>query len=179
MEDFSLDMLQRSHSSEIFNLIDMNRPHLRRWLPWVDGVEGAEDTSQFIDSTILQNEKGRGSQYAVMYCGAVAGVIGFHPIDWPNRNAEIGYWLGEQFTGLGLVTRSAAELLGMGFNDLNLNRMEIRCASENTGSLAVAKRLGMVYEGTLREEEWLYDHFVDHAVYSMLQREFKRGPYEN
>ncbi len=39
------------------------------------------------------------------------------------------------------------------------------------------KRVGMMYEGILRQEEWLYDYFVDHAVYSMLHSEFLRTPY--
>ena len=35
------------------------------------------------------------------------------------------------------------------------------------------ERLGFTYEGTLRDKEWLYDHFVDSAVYSMLDDEWR------
>ncbi len=164
-----------AHSFELFLLVDENREHLRRWLPWVDEVTSEEDISIFLSRTIDQSEQGRGSHYVVFLNGVMAGMAGFHPIDWQNRNAEIGYWIGEQFTGKGLATAAVAELLHEGFHELNLNRMEIRCASGNLRSIAVAKKFGMIYEGTLREEEWLYDRYVDHHVYSILKREFSVG----
>lgn len=173
--DLSLALLEQKHSDSLHSLICENRNHLREWLPWVDGVESIDDTSAFIQKTIAQNENGRGSHYLIETSGIPAGVIGFHPIDWPNRNAEIGYWLGERFTGKGFVTRAVKHLLAIGFSELALNRIEIRCASGNVSSRAVAERICMLYEGTLREEEWLYDHFVDHAVYSMLYKEFEIG----
>jgi ribosomal-protein-serine acetyltransferase len=59
-----------------------------------------------------------------------------------------------------------------GFHELGLNRIEIRCATGNKRSRSVAERLGFKPEGILRQSEWLYDHYVDHAVYAMLHEEF-------
>jgi len=171
----TLEHASMSHSEELFLLIHGNREYLRCWLPWVDGVTSEEDTSGFISKAVTQRESGLGPNYFVMLNGEMAGMAGFHPIDWRNRNAEVGYWIGEKFTGKGLATASVARLLQEGFDQLNLNRIEIRCASGNLSSIAVARRLGLVYEGTLREEEWLYRRFVDHHVYSILQREFSVG----
>lgn len=169
-------MLNSGHARGVFRLTEQNRDFLREWLPWVDGVNELEDTSAFITGTIDQYEKGRGLHFLIEYQGIPAGVIGLHPIDRPNRNAEIGYWLGEEFTGMGLMTKSVEQLLKIGFQELNLNRIEIRCAEDNKSSSGIAEAVGMVCEGTLREEEWLYDYFVDHAVYSMLRSEFLRTP---
>jgi len=170
--DRIMELLAPQHAPEMFALIDRNRKHLRSWLPWVDGVRAVEDTEAFIELTAEQNNSGRGAHFGVFHNETLAGVAGFHPIDWANRSGEIGYWLGTEFTGRGLIAFSAAALLEKGFREYDLNRIEIRCAAENIRSIAVAKRLGMVYEGKLREEEWLYDRFVDHAVYSILKKEY-------
>lgn len=164
--------LARGHSRELFALIDASREHLSRWLPWVKDVTGIDDTAGFIARAAEQEQDGKGTHYRILDHGVLAGVAGFHPIDWKNRNAEIGYWLGKDHIGRGLATMACRELLSEGFCLLDLNRIEIRCASGNARSIAVALRLGMTLEGTLREEEYLNGSFMDHHVFSILKREY-------
>jgi len=64
-------------------------------------------------------------------------------------------------------------MVNLGFREFGLNRIEIRCATGNHRSCAIPKRLGFTREGVLRDAEWLYDHFLDLAVYGMLEREWK------
>ena len=59
------------------------------------------------------------------------------------------------------------------FKELKLNRIEIRCATGNKASQAIPKSLGFKEEGVMRQNEWLYDHFVDHIVFSVLASEWK------
>jgi ribosomal-protein-serine acetyltransferase len=63
-------------------------------------------------------------------------------------------------------------LVDYAFNELGLNRLEIRCATENTKSRAIPQRLGFKQEGTIRQAEWLYDHYVDLVVYGILASEW-------
>ena len=58
------------------------------------------------------------------------------------------------------------------FRELKLNRVEVRCAEENSKSRAIPERLGFVKEGIIREAEWIYDHYVDDVVYGILSREW-------
>ena len=51
--------------------------------------------------------------------------------------------------------------------------MALRAASGNAKSRGVAERLGFKHEGTLRDYEWLYDHFVDIAHYGMKASEWQ------
>jgi ribosomal-protein-serine acetyltransferase len=40
---------------------------------------------------------------------------------------------------------------------------------------AIPERLGFELEGVQRQAEWLYDHFVGHALYGMLADDWKDG----
>ena len=51
--------------------------------------------------------------------------------------------------------------------------MEIRCALDNAPSRAIPERLSFRLEGQLRQAEWIYDRFVDHAIYGLLAEEYK------
>ena len=57
--------------------------------------------------------------------------------------------------------------------DLKLNRVEIRCATENTRSRAIPERLSFTQEGVMRQVQWLHDRYVDHVVYSMLAEQWR------
>ncbi len=167
-----LELISQSHADELFELIESNREYLKQWLPWLDNNRYFQNTIDFIKISQIQYERNETVQFALMYKGKVAGVVGFHRIDWLNRSTSIGYWLGEQYQGKGLITKSCSTVLDYSFGRMGLNRIEIRCATENLKSRAIPKRLGFKEEGLIREAEWLYDHFVDHVVYGMLESEW-------
>lgn len=157
----------------LFKLVDNNRDYLRQWLPWLDSNQTVGDSLEFIRSSHHRANHNNGFASAICFDNKLVGIIGLHDIRWEDRLSGIGYWLAEPHQGKGIITRACKAVLGYGFTTLNLNRLEIRCATENIRSQAVAKRLGLVYEGTLQDAAWLYDHFVDLQVYSMLQREWQ------
>ena len=99
--------------------------------------------------------------------------MGFHKIDWLNRSTSIGYWLGESYQGKGLITKACSKVLEYSFGRMGLNRIEIRCATENLKSRAIPERLGFKDEGIIRDAEWLYDHYVDHIIYGMLESQWR------
>jgi ribosomal-protein-serine acetyltransferase len=69
------------------------------------------------------------------------------------------------------MTAACRAVVRHAFAEMHLQRVVIRCAVENRRSRAIPERLGFKLEGVEREAEWLYDHFVDLAVYSLLERE--------
>ncbi|MBI3737263.1 GNAT family N-acetyltransferase [Candidatus Sumerlaeota bacterium] len=166
-------MLEERDAGEMFALTDANRAHLRQWLPWLDTTVSVEDTRRFIQGGIEQNAANLGFQAGIRVSGVMAGQIGFHKIDWANHRVMLGYWLGREYTGRGLITRAAAILSDYAFGHYGLNRVEIHCATENSRSRAIPERIGFTFEGILRQGEWLYDHYVDLAVYAMLAAEWK------
>jgi ribosomal-protein-serine acetyltransferase len=108
----------------------------------------------------------------IWYRGQIAGTIGQHDINRADRSTELGYWLGAEFQGRGIMTRACRALVTASFTTLHLNRVQIRCAVGNERSSAIPRRLGFHYEGTLRQCQRLYDRFVDLEIYGMLAAEW-------
>ena len=171
-EHIQLRQLEPRFAEDLFQLIDRNRTYLREWLPWVDGTLSPKDTSHFIQLTLNQIAANNGFQTGIFYQGVIAGCIGLHRIDWGNQKTSIGYWLAAEFQGRGIMTKACKAMIDHIFNELELNRVEIRAAVKNRKSRAIPERLGFTQEGTIRRAEWLYDHYVDHVVYGLLKEEW-------
>jgi len=168
----SLRVLHEDDARELFFLTDDNREHLRRWLPWLDVVKREADTRAYLKATMKQRKEGRGPVFGILYEGALAGVVGFLPVDRVNRAGEIGYWLAKEREGQGTMTKCCDFVVRYGFLTLDLNRIQIAAATENVQSRAIPERLGFKMEGVMRARENLYGRFVDHAVYALLRTEF-------
>jgi ribosomal-protein-serine acetyltransferase len=170
-----LKQLELSDAPEMFRLTEENRSYLREWLPWVDAVRRVEDTESFILMTMDQHERQQGIHYGIWYNGRLAGTLGVHSIDWNNRRTEIGYWLAARYQGKGLMTEAVAAYIDrLIFGAWNLQRVSINAATGNVKSRAIPERLGFRLEGILRCNEFLYNRYVDHAVYGLLASEWRR-----
>jgi ribosomal-protein-serine acetyltransferase len=164
-----------SDSGPLFELVEANRTHLRRWLPWLDSFRTIEDTRRYRELAVRQHAAREALQVILLLAARPIGIVGFHRFDWANRSTSMGYWLAESFQGHGYMTGACRALLEVAFSKWGLNRVEIRCATGNARSRAIPGRLGFTLEGTLRSAEWLYDHFEDLMVYSLLSGEFRSG----
>lgn len=169
-----LRQLEPPHADAIFAVVADNREHLGRWLPWVESTKEAADTRAFLEQVKENRERGKTAAYGIWSGDALAGLIGLHDVDASNGTAQIGYWIAAAFEGRGLMTRAVQALLRMAFEDLGLERIEIRCAGGNLRSQAIPKRLGFTYEGTLRGAQRLHGERVDLRVYGLLREEWRR-----
>lgn len=171
--DIELRPLADRDAPELFRLIDLNRAHLRQWLPWLDSQRAPANSLDFIRIIRRQNDQRDGLTVGIWYQGSLGGVVSILRVDPPNKAAMIGYWLSAHLQGRGIMTESVRAMVTYAFASLGLHRIEIRCATGNTRSRAIPERLGFHREGVLRDAEWLYDHFVDLVVYSMLAPDWK------
>ncbi|RNA68637.1 GNAT family N-acetyltransferase [Alteribacter keqinensis] len=168
-----LEILQEKHGDALFALTESGREYLSEWMPWAPDIKGAEDTKAFIRSTLKAFGNQGSLSCAIIYKEEVAGVIGFHEIDYRNKKTSMGYWLGEGFQGKGIMTEASRAFVQYAFNEIGLNRLEIRAGVENKKSRAVPERLGFMYEGTQRQVEVVNGRFIDHALYAILKEDWK------
>lgn len=172
-ENIILKNLVETDAAELFALTDRSRDSLREWLPWLDGTKTEADSFQFIQNAQASYGEKKSLICGIFYQGKLAGIAGFNSIDWMNQNTYIGYWLGTDFQGNGIMTNTVKALIDYAFAQLQLNRIEIRAAIGNTKSRAIPERLRFKEEGLIRQSEWLYDHFVDHIIYGMLKTDWQ------
>jgi len=174
-EPITLHVLTVAEADELFDVTDRNRRSLRQWLPWLDWSNSPADTAEHLRTVEARHHSRNGFGAGIRIGRRLAGSIGLHAIDERHRSSSIGYWLSEEFRGGGVMTAACRAVVTEAFEHYGLHRIEIRCATKNHKSRAVPQRLGFVQEGILREAEWLYDHFVDLVVYSMLEQDWP-GP---
>lgn len=172
-EDLELRLPGEHHAEEVHALVRENLGDLKQWLPWVTDEHSLEDTRGYIRQNLQQFAESKGFAAHIVFQGRIAGNVGYNSINWQDRKTEIGYWLAASFRGKGLMTKACRALTDHAFDELNLNRVEIHCATENRRSRAIPERLGFKREGILRQAEWVHDHFNDLVVYSMLAREWQ------
>lgn len=172
--DLFLSQLSPEDAPELFSLVDTNRKYLREWLPWLDSNTELTDTQSFIQFTLDSFQDNQNVTFGIRHHDELVGIVGQHQVNWSNHYTEIGYWLSEEKSGRGIMSKSVTALLDYSFNTLELNMVSLAAATENYDSRNVAKRLGFKLDGILRQKECLYGKFVDHAVYSLLKSEFKK-----
>lgn len=170
-----LELLDFNHAEEIFALINANRLHLREWLPWVDNMQTIEVFNSYIRKTKTETAAGTDFGFVIYDDGRIAGRIGLHNIDQQTKTGAIGYWLGKAFEKKGLVTKACITLIDFGFTQLALDRIEIRCATENHNSKAVPERLGFIQEGILPGAEFVTDRILDLYVYALSKKDWQKN----
>ncbi|MCY9140656.1 GNAT family N-acetyltransferase [Peribacillus frigoritolerans] len=173
-EELSLKLLELKDAERVFEITNQSREYLREWLPWLDNTTKFEETKGFINICLKGFAENKSFNTVIMYKGQIVGVAGYNQINWSNKTAYIGYWLGEEYQGNGIMTRVAKALTDYAFKELKLDKVEIRVALENKKSRGIPERLGFVNEGCIRQAEWLYDHYVDHIVYGMLAKDWNK-----
>lgn len=174
-DEIELGLFEERHAQALFELTDRNREHLREWLPWVDNTRSVEDSKEFIRLSLDGFAGNSGFPVGIWYKGQLAGTIGYHFFAWATHRTEIGYWLGQEFSGKGIMMRATRKLIEYGFGELDLNRIEIRCAPGNLKSRAIPERLGFVQEGVLRQVSTIHDGIVvDMVIYGLLIKEWAK-----
>ena len=170
----SLRLLEKSDAEDIYNTIDSQREYLGKWLPFVEFTTELSYTEKFVDLATNAPDDKFEYLFTIRNNNKFAGIIGFKETDKINRKTEIGYWLSEKYQKQGIITRSVKKLCQFAFNDLDLNRVQIKCAVENKPSIKIPERLGFKFEGIERDGELLTGNvYTDLVIYSKLKSDFR------
>jgi [ribosomal protein S5]-alanine N-acetyltransferase len=88
------------------------------------------------------------------------------------RTGEIAYMIDTAYWGKGYATEVAQLLVRFGFASHQLHRIFATCDPRNVASARVLEKVGMQYEGCMRETLFIRDGWRDSALYSILEQEW-------
>ena len=156
----------------MLQLIQSSRDHLDRWLRWSNTIQSEADARATVALFVGKRAAGTGFHSGIWVADRLAGGVVCRDLDRQHRCAEIGYWLGPDFTGRGLATRASSLAIDYLIGSRGAHRIEMQCGVHNVRSRAVPERLGFRLEGIRRESYWITTQFVDSAVYGLLEAEW-------
>jgi RimJ/RimL family protein N-acetyltransferase len=126
-----------------------------------------EQGMKFINYTLSMNPI---SIFAIDKDGEAIGGIGLHPQqDIMCTNAELGYWLSEQYWGQGILPNVIPKILDFGFENLNLKRIYARPFGTNLASQKVLQKCGFTLEARFDKTILKNGEMLDELVYAIRQ----------
>ena len=166
-ENIFLREIGLDDADAIFNIIDSEREYLAEWLPFIELSKTLSFTRRFIENYLLSDRLD--VTFSIYFQNNLVGLIGLKETDLDNKKTEIGYWMSEKCQHLGIMTRSCKVLIDYVFDEMNLNRIQIKAASGNLKSQGIPDRLGFTREGIERDGELHNRGFVDLVVFGLLK----------
>lgn len=169
-----LDLLDDTHAASILELVNDNRDRLGEWFPWVAKMHTLDDFQRFTAASRKSYDLGTDHSFLIFFNDVPAGRIGIYDINRDKKLGSVGYWLGKDFTGKGIVTQATETLIDYGFRQLGLDRIEIKCGTANLKSQAIPLTLGFTLEGVIERGEFIQSKFIDLNRYVMLKETWER-----
>jgi len=171
-ERLILRPLKRSDASEVRRLAgerDIAANTLLIPHPYLEGM--AED---WISTHADRCKRGEGLAWAITtkIDGKLLGVIGLN-LEPEHLKGELGYWIGKQFWSRQYATEAGKAVIALAFNRLELNRVHARHLNRNPASGRVMQKLGMQYEGCLRQDVKKWGRFEDMQLYGILKSDYR------
>lgn len=105
--------------------------------------------------------------------GQLIGMIGLRMVDFKNKNAEVGFWLGKKYWNKGYTTEAVRLIMQYAFNDLRLQRLYAIVLSLNIGSVRVLEKNGLIRECVWRKAHVIGQKRYDVYAYGILKAEFR------
>jgi ribosomal-protein-alanine N-acetyltransferase len=134
--------------------------------PYEDGMAEA-----WIATHPLDFERDVAVNFAVTVQGTLIGAMGLR-YEMQHKRAEMGYWIGKPFWHQGYATEAARALLAYGFRDAGLNKVYAHHMGCNPASGRVMQKIGMKYEGLMRQHVLKWGVYQDVHAYGALAPEW-------
>lgn len=174
-ENAELRMLEPWQDAEFLAHIDRARANTDPWIPWASRSTDLESARTTLQNFADKQAADSGRIYGIWRDGVLIGGVMFVRFDAKTGTCEIGVWAEPAGEGHGLISASVRHLISYAFGERGMHRIEWWNSAGNTRSRAVAQRMGMHLDGTLREQSLYKGVRHDMEIWSLLAHEWQGG----
>jgi ribosomal-protein-alanine N-acetyltransferase len=131
--------------------------------------ENVEESKQIVQMFTKENDTWA---LVLKQSSKVIGSVGLHGKDVDER--MLGYVLGEDYWGQGMIVEAARKALEYAFDTLKVNRVSVFHYPFNEQSKRVIEKLGFRYVGNKEQSAKIFDGTVyDEVCYLMTREEYR------
>ena len=174
-DKLSLISPKLDQATELYKLIEKNRQYLNKYITFSENKDSPNRVKLFLQEISSFNIGGQKFNLLIQFNGRIVGLIGFHKIDRLHARAEIGYWLGEDYQGKGIMREAITKFLQHGFDALAVNKVELFTLTSHDRNIRMVESVGFKKEGVLKEHYFMHGAFKDAMLYRMLKSEFLKN----
>ncbi len=108
--------------------------------------------------------------FAIDIDGNIVGAIGLElREDVYRKTAILGYWMGEEMWGRGVMPKAVALITGYAFANLDMVRIQAGVLSNNPKSMRVMEKAGFTKEGVLKKAIVKKGVILDEHIYAFVR----------
>jgi ribosomal-protein-alanine N-acetyltransferase len=163
--------IEQLDADDCFQIFSDQEIHLLMALPFHENIE---QTSQFIKKTHHDYIDNNFAWFAVVEKSSnkTIGMLVFDDYSPKFCKTGLAYVFAKDFWGKGYAFEASKALVDFGFESMGLNRIYATVDPENLRSERVLEKLGMQYEGYLRQEVRCQGTFKDRKLYAILKEDW-------
>jgi ribosomal-protein-serine acetyltransferase len=156
----------------LFNAVHSSIGHLGQWLEWCHVTYSRHEAMTWLGFRKAAWQANREFDFAIVDANErLVGGCGLNDVNMDRLSCNLGYWVRQRETGLGIGTAATTAVARFGFEQLALQRIEIVAAVGNTASQRVAEKVGAVREGIARNRLMLHQQLFDAVVFSLIPQD--------
>lgn len=127
-----------------------------------------EDARQYLEAVLPQIPT---QVFAIEVDGEAVGSIGLFPqSDIHSKNAEMGYWLSEEYWGKGIMPEAIKQIVEYGFKTFDITRIFARPFGTNKQSQRVLEKAGFTLEAKLEQVLFKNGEYIDEIIYAIRKK---------
>ena len=160
-DEFELQAVANDKDLWVYGLTDLSQPG---------------ELKRYIRKAMAARDEGICAVWAIIdkQTNLIAGCTRLAEISWTDERGQIGWtWIGKPFQGSGLNKAMKHLIFKYGFEELHLNRIELKADERNVQSRKAIKGIGAAEEGILRQHMKIHNGYLRNTVfYSILKSEW-------